>query len=384
MKNVKSTGFCIISLCMAGSILLSACSQKAEMTDITDTADSNSASVNETVGGETGQVDEPQSSESTSRELTPDETSFFSDYLSRSGNWGFLLSTYKSPGEIDLNELFYSGAGISNYSLTEEEGEDFLNASGAEEIYTDVVHLTTAQIDDFLLEKTGLTYAQMQKGLGWVYSAQTDTWYHQAGDTNWRPFECVGGTADGDVYKLHVKATDSEPGYRAELYETVLRKNGDGYQFVSNLFMEEEGKIEEQSFALFLEPWGEVTFAAYTPEEDGEPTADVTFRVVQDGKLLMTLYGVAYDNIRENQYFLSVDAIAFPDFNSDGYTDLITIASYSHTAGADADDCFVEARVYSGNDWGRFVYERDMSEAVNSAVAELTVDSVLGFLGVDR
>lgn len=80
-----------------------------------------------------------------------------------------------------------------------------------------------------------------------------------------------------------------------------------------------------------------MTFASYIPVENGDPTADVTFWIIQNGGLLMTLRGVSYDNIRENQYFLSVDAISFPDFNSDGYTDLITICSYTYDAGGDRD-----------------------------------------------
>ena len=229
-----------------------------------DTKDSNPGSVDQTVseemgtqdesdltdepeqaGGteqidETKQEDEPeQAGEPQSRELTQEEIEFFDDYLAMTGNWGFLLSTYESAEEIDLNELFYSGVGISNYSLTEEEAQDFLNASGGMEIFTDVVHLTTAEIDEFLLEKTGLTSAQMQKKLDWVYSEETDTWYNQAGDTNWRPFECLGGTVAGDVYTLYMQTTDTWSGYDAELYETVLKKNGDEYQFVSNRLMAE-------------------------------------------------------------------------------------------------------------------------------------------------
>lgn len=375
MKITKSTRCGIICLCMTGSIFLSACGQRAELPDTTDFS---TDAVDQTVMEETEQENEPET-----RELTQEEMEFFFDYLSSRENAGFLLSTYSSAEEIDLNELFYSGAGMSDGFLTEEEAEDYLNASGDTEIYTDVVHLTTTDIDNYLLKKTGLTSAQMKKGLDWVYSAQTDTWYHQAGDTNLRWFECVDGTVTGDVYTLHMQAIEGESGYRGELYETVLKKNGDGYLFVSNLLME-EGKIEDQSFEITLEPWGKVSFVSYMPEENGDPTADVTFRIIQDGRILMTLDGVSYDNIREDQYFLSLDAVSFPDFNSDGHTDVITIASYVHADGTDAGDSFTEARIYRGNEWGYFVYDREMSEDANSALAELTVNSVLGFLGAGR
>lgn len=261
MKKIKLIRMYIICLCLMSSVLLSACTQKAVVPDVPDL---DSESVNQTIDRETEQaneseqadetgqmneleqtdeseqVNEPeQTADSPSRELTQEEIAFFDEYLSTSGNWGFLLSVYASPEDIDLNELFYSGAGLSGWTLTEEEAADFIEASGGAEIYTDVVHLTTPQIDAFLLERTGLSYVQMNKQLDWVYSVQTDTWYSQAGDTNWRPFACVGGTVSDDVYTLYMRAEDPYPGYLEEVYETVLKKNGDAYQFVSNLLMEE-------------------------------------------------------------------------------------------------------------------------------------------------
>ena len=374
MKRMHLACISTVCICMTCSTVLSACGQKEETPGVVGL---NPSSVSQTTEREDEQVSAVEA-----RDLTPEEIKFFDDYLLSRENAGFLLSTYKSAEEVDLNELFYSGAGISGWTLTEEQKADYLKASGDTEIYTDVVSLTTTEIDEYLLEKTGLTSAQMNNKLDWVYSTQTDTWYHQAGDTNLRIFDCVGGTAAGDVFTLRMQTKDAGTGYFPELYETVLKKNGDSYQFVSNRLMEEEGKIEDQSFEITLEPWGKVTFASYMPEENGEPTADVTFRVIQDGKILMTLNGAFNDNIRSNQCFMSVDAVSFPDFNGDGYMDLIIIASYDFASGPDAGQGCTEASIYSGNEYGYFVYERGLSEAANSALAELTVSSVLGFVDI--
>ena len=383
MKKMQSVYLRMICLCIICGAVLSACGQKEDTPDVRDL---NSDTVSQTVNGENEKLETTKTMEISetikTRELFKEEIEFFDKYLFSSENAGFLLSTYKSAEEIDLNELFYSGAGISNGSLTEAQKADYLNASGGTEIYTDVVSLTTAEIDNYLLEKTGLTSGQMKKTLDWVYSAQTDTWYHQAGDTNMRIFDCVGGTVAGDVYTLRMQAKDVGIGYRPETYETVLKKNGNNFQFVSNLLMEEEGKIADQSFEITLEPWGKVTFASYEPLEDGEPTADVTFRIIQDGKVITTLDGVYNDNIRANQSFLSVDAVSFPDINGDGYMDLITIVSYDFASGPDAGRGYTEARIYKGNAHGYFVYQRGLSDAANAALAELTVASVLGFVDI--
>lgn len=390
MKKSSSTHFYVTCLLLAAAVLLSACGKEAATPDVPE-ADTDVVSESlpkpEKEAVSEPEREEPESGEDgdgTLRELTPEEVAFFDEYLTSPGNWGFLLTTFNSPEKIDLNTVFYGGAGISGGELTQEQAEDFLSAADFPEIYTDVLHLTTPEINDFLMEKTGLTLSDMENKLEWVYSEKTDTWYSQAGDTNWRPFACTDGLESGDVYILHVKAMDADPGYRSEVYEVILEKNGDGYRFVSNLLMTEEGKIQDQSFDVVLDDMGEVTFASYVPDADGDPHADVTFRIIQDGMLYMTLRGVTFDNIREDRYFLSVDAVSFLDIDGDGYLDLITIASYGATPDTNPADGFREARIYTGNEWAYLSYEEEMTEAANSALAEISVESVLGFLGVDR
>ena len=79
-----------------------------------------------------------------------------------------------------------------------------------------------------------------------------------------------------------------------------------------------------------------------------------------------------------------MEAVSFPDYNSDGYSDIISICSYSPASGPEAGTGYSEARIYRGSADGSFVLEKDLSDAANSAVAEKTVKSILGFLGVGR
>ena len=85
--------------------------------------------------------------------------------------------------------------------------------------------------------------------------------------------------------------------------------------------------------------------------------------------------------ICSNEIFNQVEAVSFPDYNSDGYSDIISICSYSPASGPEAGTGYSEARIYRGSADGSFVLEKDLSDAANSAVAEKTVKSILGFLG---
>ena len=166
------------------------------------------------------------------RQLKEEELRYFEQYLNQADNYGFLLSEYKTPEYLNLNEVFYSGAGLEQSAMTGEERDAFLNAVGQTDIMTDMVRLDKKQIDAFLLDKTGLTLDQMKTGLGWVYLPQYDRYYTQHGDTNIRSFFCPKGEADGNLYRIWC-LSDGYTQFSQECMVT-LKKESSGYQFLSN------------------------------------------------------------------------------------------------------------------------------------------------------
>lgn len=327
------------------------------------------------------------------RSLTEAELAVFTEYVSEAdnyGNYGFLLSVYDTPAGIDLGELFYAGAGIRTDPLEGEKEQAYLAATGQDELYTDVTCLTTAQLDAFLQEKTGLTYAQMEKPLEWTYLKDYDLYCSAHGDTNYQKFTCVAGsTVDEKTYTLRFRrdredmGAEPEPdGYRILDCEAVLEKQGDGYRFLSNRIVTEEDQIADQTFPVTLPEIGDAVFTAYAPGSEMNPQSDVTFMLLYpDGRLLQTLGGSCTDNLRAaTESFESLEAVSFPDYNGDGYTDVITIASYSYVQGPDAGNGFYETRIYSGNSYGYFYYEGELSRYVNDTLKDPTVAAVTELL----
>lgn len=166
------------------------------------------------------------------RQLTEDELRGFEEYLNRIDNYGFLMSDYQSPEYINLNEVFYSGAGLEQPPLTEEERDMYLKTIGQPELYTDLVRLGTEQMDGFLTEKTGLPLDQMKSGLGWIYLAPFDRYYSEHGDTNMRSFFCPAGEVEGGIYRIRC-LSDGYSQFNLESIVT-LKKVSSGYQFLSN------------------------------------------------------------------------------------------------------------------------------------------------------
>ncbi|MDO4333804.1 MAG: hypothetical protein Q4C58_14125 [Eubacteriales bacterium] len=141
-------------------------------------------------------------------------------------------------------------------------------------------------------------------------------------------------------------------------------------------------RIENQTFQLNLTPYGQVTFASYAPDTTANPNGDATFSILQDGRTVYTLPEVFEGNVCPGNPFYAVEAVSFPDINSDGYDDIIIICQYIRGAGPEVGMVFSEARIYMGSEDGTFFLQKELMDDANSALAVITVQTVLGFLGV--
>lgn len=168
----------------------------------------------------------PEKEWNVTNELSQEEIDFFTDFMNRTENNGFLQSEYKTATDVNLNEVFYNGAGVSAHSLSAEE-EAAYEEKVSWGIETDVERLTTEEIDRFLQRKTGYSYAEMNMPLQWTYLEQFDVYVSDHGDTNWRAFCCTGGRVRGDIYEVYYDDVDNDG-------ILTLKRNGDDYLIVSN------------------------------------------------------------------------------------------------------------------------------------------------------
>ncbi|UOO37749.1 hypothetical protein IZU99_00335 [Oscillospiraceae bacterium CM] len=150
--------------------------------------------------------------------------------------YGFLLSNYAKPSEIDLDALFYTGAGIASdgQEISSDEQQAFMDAYELDSIDGDLLKLSTKQINDYLKEKAGVTLSQISGKLHWLYIQKYDAYYSMVFDTNYGFFNCVSGykTSDG----TYVIQCEDNPEYGQQIDRCVvtLHQSGDSYMFVSN------------------------------------------------------------------------------------------------------------------------------------------------------
>ena len=166
------------------------------------------------------------------RELTQEEMDLFTQFIHRMDAYGFVLSEYTGPSEVDLGEVFYSGAGFQK-TLSEEEIAAYLAACNQEELYTDCVKITRSDVEKLLEERLGISLSDTDDEKIVLYIPEFDAYYHECGDTNYMEFSCVGGLANGNVYTLEFKA-GMDWNYIYSDVQTILEKTESGYRFIAN------------------------------------------------------------------------------------------------------------------------------------------------------
>lgn len=147
------------------------------------------------------------------RRLTEEELAEYTEWIQEFSNYGFLLSDWKSPEQIDLYQVFYSSAGVGRPG-TEEEKQAHLARWNYAEIETDFGAIDKAAVDALLLEKVGFTYDELvekgSEGMKDWYYAETDSFCSESGDTNYCLFGCTDGVmnADGTAVTLQFDGDD--------------------------------------------------------------------------------------------------------------------------------------------------------------------------------
>ena len=165
------------------------------------------------------------------------------------------------------------------------------------------------------------------------------------------------------------------------VYEVQLQKTGGDYRFCYNIVWTQKDLIESQSYKAELKPVGEVFFAPLYPDTAQNEMADVTFALEQNRAVLAILTPMEENNIRKDRIFTGVDAVDFTDYNEDGFTDILTVCSYTGVSeDGKKDGTIREARVYTGRKDAVPVLDREKTSAVNQNVEVLNITNVIGYL----
>ena len=150
-------------------------------------------------------------------------------------NNGFVsMNSYSCPEELSLYNALYDGAGIGvgSWEWTDEEVQDYMAATGWEEMYISVYHYSREDVEALVQKKLGISVADLTKDIDLRYNEKYDAYYHAHSDTQYQPVEVLSGRLEGGEGGLFI--VDYKIGWGDGEGRVVLRLTKDGYQFVSN------------------------------------------------------------------------------------------------------------------------------------------------------
>ena len=401
MQRLKGLSV-LIPFILSGIMILTGCGQEEASGGVTDVTDALFLSEKEaeetgsTLSGETAATapvseiaaSQEQGNAQKARKLSDEECRELQNYINDIGNYGFLLSVYEKPQDLNAEQAFFTGAGLELMTPSEEEREAYMEETGEEDT-VNLFGMGAQQVSDYLQYKAGVSLDELTNQPGWTYLEDYDTFYQCHGDeeTNICEYEVTDAAGQGDYYRVHYRArrfAGDLDGWHIPVYEAILKRNGDNYRFCANRLWLEKGLLLHAYCEVETESFGKVKFCAYKPDWDASENADVDFCFVRDSDVLCRLAGMDSRNIRKDRIFRDVKAVDLGDYDGDGTKEIVTICEYEITGEGRQDGR--EARIYRFDEDGIPRLDEELTAKINDSVSELSLSGIAHYIknGKDR
>lgn len=146
--------------------------------------------------------------------------------------------------------------------------------------------------------------------------------------------------------------------------------------------LDEKRILQDQSFTVSLNDWGNVRFVSYGPDS-GNDFEDVSFYLVKDNTILYSFPAYCENNSTVNYVglFDSVAGVSFYDVNQDTVKDVIVIINYVTGAGPQGMTPRPTVRIFLA-DKKEFYLATDFMNEITETIAEkdLTLTTICDFL----
>lgn len=169
-------------------------------------------------------------------------------------------------------------------------------------------------------------------------------------------------------------AGESESQEDMELDENDVNLDDD----IGSIEKIDEYMIQEQSFDVTLDDWGEVTFVSCRPTS-WRVNEEPSFFLVRDDQIL---YKFPCNNLKEyGGMFDSIGAVAFRDINDDGKEDIIIIFNYVSGAGPQGMVPRPALRIFLAGE-NEFYLAEDIIENVEQHILkkDMTIETICNYL----
>ena len=117
-----------------------------------------------------------------------------------------------------------------------------MEINGWDDLETSVTCVKIADADNFISETTGIDKEKMKHPLTWTEIPDQGIYVDAHGDTNQRGIKVKSGSRDGEQLTIDYNFTGFDDGVEDADFQIIMKKKGDGYEFISNLWNPPEGR----------------------------------------------------------------------------------------------------------------------------------------------
>ncbi len=185
-----------------------------------------------------------------------------------------------------------------------------------------------------------------------------------------------------DSVQIALIGSEQPTAYYVLPFKTLNENTGISEDIENAVTLDDKRVIQDQSFNIELEEWGNVGFVSYLPSEEVY-MEDVSFFLTKENQVIYSFPYYCKSNSTENYIglFDSVEAVGFQDVNRDGLQDVIVIINYVTGAGPQGMLPRRVVRIFIAEKNG-FVLAEDLMHEINANLndEELTLANIYKYI----
>ena len=321
-----------------------------------------------------GEYDSPELLEG--EVLSDEELEQLREYFSNIENYGFTLSSYETPTDINWIDVFECGAGIKDCDYSKDALNQYFSTSDSDysqlyipelDDYEGLKALSGKDVKAFVESKTGITDFDISILNNFYYIESEDVLFSFVDPFIYEDnITCVAGAKNGNTVQVVIQfSEDGRYDRRITLEETGDSANP--YHFCSNRQLWE--KSADDIIVVEDQETGEKLACSVNNKSKGVVLKPVRNNVVCS-------YAKALINETDSREFSSIREVVLRDVDGDGLSDTIAILTFG-------DDVVPVLCMGDHENWG-VTYCSEAKSAVtkwlSDNVSDMTADNVISFI----
>ena len=169
--------------------------------------------------------------------LSGEQLDKINTFLNDPDNLGFVQRTFDRPEEVDWSEVL---TGDVTFGVDEREWSDAERQALSDALEYDMsgspIRYPRTKVEELFQKRLGIPLSALEKPISAVYLEEYDAYYLSFLSIEWQSIRVTGGKIENGIYIVDYEIGSGE--YVGH-YRVTMRATDDGFQFISNVSIED-------------------------------------------------------------------------------------------------------------------------------------------------